>query len=183
MIFQKVVNLKPICYNKYNIYEYRGIKMVNRSKVACFSGHRRIPQNCEELKANLKKEIICLIERGVVFFGAGGALGFDMLAEEAVLQLKDEYPQIRLILVLPCPPDQQILKWNSNQQKKYYEILQKADKVRILSSQYTNECMLVRNRHLVDNSAYLVCYLREQRGGTAYTVDYAKHHGLRIIQL
>ena len=157
--------------------------MVDKSKVACFTGHRRLPQNCEELSEKLKKEIVCLIERGVVFFGAGGALGFDMLAEETVLRLKDEYPQIRLILVLPCPPEQQTLKWNSDQKKRYYEILRKADRVRVLSSRYTSECMLVRNRHLVDNSAYLVCYLRERHGGTAYTVRYAGKQGLWIIHL
>ena len=53
--------------------------MIDKSKVACFSGHRRLPQNCEELRAKLKKEIIGLIEREVVFFGAGGDLGFDCL--------------------------------------------------------------------------------------------------------
>lgn len=157
--------------------------MVDKSKVACFSGHRKLPQNCEELRAKLKQEIIGLIERGVVFFGAGGAWGFDMLAEETILQLKEDCPHIRLILVLPCPPDQQTLKWSSAQRKRYYEILEKADKVRILSPQYTNDCMYVRNRHLVDNSAYLVCYLREQCRGTAYTVGYARKQGLQIIRL
>ena len=157
--------------------------MVEKSKVACFSGHRRLPQDCEELRKKLKKEIIGLIERGVVFFGAGGALGFDMLAEETVLELKREYPHIRLILVLPCPPEQQTLKWNSDQRQRYYEIREKADKVRILFPKYTSDCMYARNRHLVDNSAYLICYLREQRGGTAYTVGYAREQGLKIIQL
>ena len=157
--------------------------MVDRSKVACFSGHRRLPQNCEELRATLKKEIIALIECGVVFFGAGGAWGFDMLAEETVLQLKADYPHIRLILVLPCPPDQQTLKWSTDQRQRYYEILERADKVRILSQQYTRGCMLARNRHLVNGSAYLICYLREQRGGTAYTVDYADRQGIQIIRL
>lgn len=157
--------------------------MVDRSKVACFSGHRKLPQDRAELSEKLKKEIIGLIERGVVFFGAGGAWGFDMLAEETVLELKEDYPHIRLILVLPCPPEQQTLKWNSEQRQKYYEILEKADRVRILSPQYTENCMLARNRHLIENSAYLVCYLREKRGGTAYTVNYAKHRGLQIIWL
>ena len=157
--------------------------MVDKSKVACFSGHRRLPQNCEELRAKLKKKIIGLIERGVVFFGAGGAWGFDMLAEETVLQLKEDYPHIRLILVLPCPPDQQTLKWSADQRQRYYEILERADKVRILLPQYTSDCMLARNRHLVDGSAYLICYLREQRGGTAYTVGYADRQGLQIIRL
>ena len=157
--------------------------MIDKSKVACFSGHRKLPQNCEELREKLKEKVIGLIERGVVFFGAGGSWGFDMLAEETVIELKADYPHIRLILVLPCPPDQQTLKWNADQQQRYYEILERADKVKILSPQYTSDCMLVRNRHLVDGSAYLICYLREQRGGTAYTVDYAKWQGLQIIQL
>ena len=157
--------------------------MIDKSKVACFSGHRKLPQNCEELRAKLKKKIIGLIERGVVFFGAGGAWGFDMLAEETVIELKADYPHIRLILVLPCPPDQQTLKWSAEQRQRYYEILERADKVRILSPQYTNDCMLARNRHLVDGSAYLICYFREQRGGTAYTVDYADRQGLQIIRL
>lgn len=157
--------------------------MIDKSKVSCFSGHRKLPQNCDELRAKLKKEIIGLIERGVVFFGAGGALGFDMLAEETVLQLKEEYPHIRLILVLPCPPEQQTLKWNSKQRLKYYDILQRADKVRVLSPQYTSGCMFARNRHLVYNSAYLICYLREKRGGAAYTVAYAEQQGLQIIRL
>ena len=161
----------------------RGDIMIDKSKVACFSGHRKLPQNCEELRAKLKKEIIGLIERGVMFFGAGGALGFDMLAEETVLQLKEDYPHIRLILVLPCPPDRQTLKWNSVQRQRYYEIFERADKVRILSPQHTDDCMFARNRHLVDNSAYLVCYLREKSGGTAYTVGYAKKQGLQVIQL
>ena len=160
-----------------------GTDMVDKSKVACFSGHRRLPQNCEELRAKLKREIIGLIERGVVFFGAGGAWGFDMLAEKTVLELKREYPHIRLVLVLPCPPDQQTLKWNAVQRQRYYEILERADKVRILSPQYTSDCMLARNHHLVDGSAYLICYLREQRGGTAYTVDYADRQGIQIIRL
>lgn len=157
--------------------------MVDKSKVACFSGHRNLPRNCEELRAKLKKEIIGLIERGVVFFGAGGAWGFDMLAEETVIELKEDYPHIRLILVLPCPPEQQTLKWNSDQRQRYYEILEKADKVRILSPQYTRDCMLARNRHLVDGGAYLICYLREQHGGTAYTVGYANQQGLQIIRI
>ena len=157
--------------------------MVDKSKVACFSGHRELPQNCEELKAALKKAIIGLIDRGVIFFGAGGALGFDMLAEETVLKLKEEYPHIRLILILPCPPEQQTLKWNAEQRRRYYDILQKADKVRVLSPRYTRGCMLARNRHLVNNSAYLVCYLHELHGGTAFTVDYARRRGLHIIKL
>ena len=157
--------------------------MIDRSKVVCFSGHRNLPQDCTELQANLEKAIIELIERGVVFFFIFAALGFDQMAAETVLKLKENYPHIRLVMVLPCPPNQQSLKWNDNQKKRYYEILNQADKVRILSQQYTSSCMLDRNRHMVDNSAYLICYLREQHGGTFYTVNYAEQQGIKILRL
>lgn len=157
--------------------------MIDKSKVACFSGHRKLPQNCEQLTADLEAAIVSLIERGVIFFGAGGALGFDMLAEEAVLRLKERYPQIRLVLVLPCPPEQQTLKWNAEQKRRYYDILARADKVRVLSDRYTSSCMLDRNRHMVDCSGYLICYLRENKGGTYYTVRYAERVGIEVVRI
>lgn len=157
--------------------------MIERSKVACISGHRRLPEDITELKKSLESAITGLIEQGVIYFGAGGALGFDMLAEETVLQMKQRYPQTRLILVLPCPPEQQTLKWNDVQRKQYNEIMAKADKVRILSPTYNPNCMLERNRHLVDNSGHLVCYLRKDYGGTFYTVNYAKKQGINILRL
>lgn len=157
--------------------------MVDRSKVACFSGHRKLPQDCTELQASLEKAIISLIEQGVVFFGCGAALGFDQLAAETVLKLKEDYPHIRLIMVLPCPSEEQSLKWSKEQRDHYNELLRQADKVRVLSPRYTNSCMLDRNRHLVDNSAYLICFLREKHGGTFYTVGYAELQDLKILRI
>ncbi len=157
--------------------------MVDKMKVACFSGHRKLPEDCAELRTNLEKAIISLIKRGVVFFGCGAALGFDQEAATAVLKLKKDYPHIRLVMVLPCSPEEQSLKWNEQQKKRYYDLLDRADKVRILSPRYTKSCMLDRNRHMVDCSAYLICYLREQHGGTFYTVNYAEQQGLEILRL
>lgn len=160
-----------------------GMIMVDKTKVACFSGHRKLPEDCAELLTNLEKTIISLIERGVVFFGSGGALGFDQEAATTVLKLKADYPHIRLVMVLPCPPWEQSLKWTNEQREHYNKLLEQADKIRVLSPQYTERCMLDRNRHLVDCSAYLICYLREQHGGTFYTVNYAEQQGLNIIRL
>jgi len=157
--------------------------MIEKTKVACFSGHRKLPEDCTELRRNLEKAIISLIERGVVFFGDGGAIGFDALAAETVLKLKKDYPHIRLVMVLPCPPEEQSLKWTNEQREHYNKLLEQADKVRVLSPRYTKSCMLDRNRHLVDCSAYLICYLREQSGGTFYTVNYAEQQGLEILRL
>ena len=74
-----------------------------KDRTACFTGHRTIPfLQKQKLKKRTKQVLIEAIEQGYRYFGAGGALGFDTLAAQAILELKNEYPQIRLILVLPC---------------------------------------------------------------------------------
>ena len=129
----------------------------------------------------LRKTLIQCIEKGYCFFGAGGALGFDTLAAQTVLELKKDYPQIRLILVLPC--HNQTRGWDEKDIAKYELIKGKADKMVYTSEHYFNGCMQKRNRHLVDNSGICICYLKEKTGGTAYTVEYARKMGLKIINL
>lgn len=74
-----------------------------RDKTCCFTGHRKIPaEQYERIVERLESEITALIHQGVQYFGAGGALGFDTMAAKTVLRLRERYPQIRLILVLPC---------------------------------------------------------------------------------
>ena len=153
-----------------------------KTKTCCFTGHRKIPPAQDKnIAKRLRLEIEAMIRRGVVYFGAGGALGFDTMAAEAVLELRKKYPQIRLILVLPCKT--QTLNW-SEQSRAIYQNIQKAcDKYVYLSEEYTRDCMKKRNRHLVQNSAYCICYLTKRFGGTAYTVEYAKKNGLKIVNI
>ena len=122
-----------------------------------------------------------MIDRGIRFFGAGGALGFDTLAAQTVLRLKKKYPDIKLILVLPCLT--QARGWPTEDVEEYERIKAQADKVIYTAQEYTKGCMHKRNRHLVDHSSVCVCYLTKDNGGTAYTVDYAEKRGLEIINL
>ena len=112
---------------------------------------------------------------------AGGALGFDTLAALVVLNLKSEFPQIRLILVLPCK--EQTKGWDKKDKKIYGQILGKADKAVYTSEHYKRGCMHKRNRYLVDNSGVCMCCKTKSSGGTAYTVDYANQRGLEIINV
>lgn len=151
-----------------------------RSKTACFTGHRRLPtENMPEISAQLENILISLIEHGYRYFGAGGALGFDTLAAQTVLRLRPCYPQIRLILVLPCP--NQTRGWPQSSINLYEDIKRRADKVTYTSEYYFHGCMQKRSRHLVDYSSVCVAYLTKPTGGTAYTVDYARRMGLRVI--
>lgn len=150
-----------------------------KEKTCCFTGHREIPErDYNLLKQKTKNAIVALIGKGVIYFGAGGARGFDTIAAETVLELKKDYPQIKLILVLPCPD--QTKGWKEGDIRKYNIIKENADKVVFTADHYFSGCMHVRNRHLVDNSGYCICYLTKNSGGTAFTVNYAKTKGLEI---
>ena len=66
----------------------------------------------------------------------------------------------------------------------YFSILEQADSIVYVSQTYTQDCMLKRNRYLVDHAACLLAvYNGERRGGTAMTVRYAGRLGQEIILL
>lgn len=150
-----------------------------KEKTCCFTGHRALPKDKLSLiYSRLEETIIKYIDEGYHYFGSGGALGFDTLAAETIIKLKERYPYIKLILVLPCIS--QTRGWLESDIKKYYNIKLQADKVVYISKEYTKDCMFRRNRHLVNYSSLCICYLNKTYGGTAYTVNYAKKNNLKI---
>ena len=153
-----------------------------KRQTCCFTGHRKIPgDELPQIKTKLKNTITELIGNGIIYYGAGGALGFDTLAALTVLELKQQYPQIKLILVLPCK--NQTRNWRQNDIDIYDDIKQKADKIVYTSEHYYSGCMQKRNRHLVGNSGYCICYKTHDTGGTAFTVNYANKQRLKIINI
>lgn len=126
-----------------------------KSKTCCFTGHRKLPSNqLPYIQKHLEKQVIKLIHQGVIYYGAGGALGFDTAAAQTILQLKNRYPQIKLILVLPCT--EQTKGWNHTDLTVYQTILQQADKVVYTSQHDYAGCLHKRNRHLVDHANYCI---------------------------
>ena len=153
-----------------------------KNQTCCFTGHRSIPlSERSAVSKALEKAIVESIENGYRYFGAGGAVGFDTMAALTVLKLKKQYPQIKLILVLPC--ENQTRNWKEADIEKYEHIKSQADKVVYVSKEYTRDCMHKRNRHLVDNSSLCICYLTKPSGGTAYTVEYAEQKGVCIVNI
>ncbi len=153
-----------------------------KEMTCCFTGHRFIPvKDYAVIKERLEKTILELYNKGIVFFEAGGALGFDTLAAEIVLSLRESCPELQLIHVLPCL--NQTKGWRAKDVAKYQEIMGKADKTVYTAQEYTPGCMHIRNRYIVDNSRVCVCYQTRSKGGTAYTVKYAQQNSLDIINV
>ena len=150
-----------------------------KKNTCCFCGHRVIPSDEKEtIRKSLKIAVEKAIQNGYRYFKTGGALGFDTMAAQTVLDLKRQYPSIRLILVLPCV--NQTTGWKQDDIDEYERIKALADKVVYTSMKYHSGCMHKRNRHLVDNSSLCICYLIKLSGGTAYTVRYAESKGVYI---
>lgn len=147
----------------------------------CFTGHRWITATTPEVKGQLKAELETLINKGVSVFLAGGALGFDTVAADTVLELKGKYPFIKLALILPCKNQSE--KWSHAEREEYDKIKARADLIHYVSVGYYDGCMLVRNEFMVDHAKYCISFLRQLRGGTYYTVSYAKQLGRELIML
>ena len=153
-----------------------------KEKTVCFTGHRTIPMLKKwKIEKKLKETLEALIDNGYCYFGAGGALGFDTIAAQTVLGLKKKHPEIKLILVLPCK--NQTRGWEEKDVSVYESIIEQADKVVYTQEHYDRGCMFKRNRHLVENSSVCVAYLTEEKGGTAYTVNYANQKGVKVINI
>ena len=156
---------------------------MEKEKTVCFTGHRVI--SAEDMPVVMSRLYSLMAEhilRGYKNFICGGAVGFDTLAAESVIGFKARFPHIKLILCLPCRD--QTAKWASvSDLAKYKEILGKADEVEYIQPFYTDGCMHKRNRWMVDNSSVCVSFLKQRRGGTLYTYNYAKKSGLEIYNL
>lgn len=153
--------------------------MDKRAQTCCFTGHRHLPAWKEEvIWQRVLEYLLPLLEQGVRYFGVGGALGFDTLAAEKLLDLREQYPQIRVILVLPFRGYQS--RWTAAQQARAAQIESRVDKVVYCCDTPSREAFLARDRHLVDSSAYCIGYCKSSTGGTAYTLQYAEKQGLQV---
>ena len=153
-------------------------------KKVFFTGHRKkIPNDADMVI--FTAILLKLISDGATDFYAGGALGWDMICAYAVLKMREKYPDIKLHLVLPCPPEEQTAGWDVYHKEVYQKILEAADSVEIVSEHYDKNCMKKRNERLVELGDVCVCYYNKKRfrSGTGQTVRIAEKQGKKIINI
>ena len=135
------------------------------------------------MKSLLREEILNKINDGVTRFIAGGAIGFDALAAEQVIDIKKEYDQIKLVLYLPCK--NHFARWTEKDIERFDEILKQADEVRyIYEGKYIPGCMKMRNNAMVKDSDCGIVYLAKRiNSGSAQTVAFAKEKGIPFVNI
>lgn len=156
--------------------------MESKAVSCCFTGHRLIlPEHKQKLFSELVATIEHLYENGYRIFWSGGAVGFDLIGAEAVIELRKKYSDMKLFMALPCK--NQHKSWSRVEKCRYEKILNAADKTIFLCETYCTGCMHLRNKYLVDNSQVCIAYYNYTSGGTAHTVGYAREKELELINL
>ena len=162
--------------------------MDERAQTCCFTGHRpmKLPwgmneddPRCLMLKAELAARLEGLYALGFRRFLCGMAIGCDMYFAEAVLALREDHPDVRLEAVIPF--GDQPGRWNERQRRRYNSLIDRADRVTVLQTVYTSDCMMRRNRWMVDRSSILLACYDGRPGGTMNTILCAERSGLRVI--
>ena len=167
--------------------------MFPKEKTVCFTGHRpaSLPWGynenspaCLRLKAALYSAVLSAAEEGYMCFITGMALGADQYAAEAVIKARETYPDILLEAAVLCAGQES--RWSGRMRERYAALLEKCAVTRVLSPFYTPGCMTARDRYMVDRSGLLIAvYNGTNRGGTYYTLCYAKEKGIesRVLRV
>ena len=159
-------------------------------EAACaFTGHRpksfpwgydENAPSCVLLKEVLASQISALAEQGVTDFLSGMAHGVDLWCAQIVLDLRKTNPALKLHAILPCEGQER--KWTASAQEHYRSILAQANEGIYVGQEYSRNCMLKRNRCLVDHSSILLAvYNGTYQSGTGMTVRYAQRLKREII--
>ena len=137
---------------------------------------------CNDLKIRLEKAMEkAVLEDGYIHFISGMALGSDIFFAELALKLKAKYPEKKITLECAIPHRNQEGRWSDAYKMRYHNILRESDRVTFLSERYTSNCMMDRNKYMVNNSSLLFAvYSLDEKGGTYNTIKYAQSVGVDI---
>lgn len=159
-------------------------------KACGFTGYRpeKMPFKTDEshpdcllLKRELEQQVRIAVEEGYTHFICGGARGADTYAAEAILKVQKERPGI--ILEIAAPFWGQERKWSYADQRRYHDILERAQRITYVTDEEKRENYMIRNRYIVDRASRLIAVFDGRPGGTAMTVRYAHQCGAEVIEI
>ncbi len=164
---------------------------MNTQPYSCaFTGHRaeKLPWRydeshpaCLDLKKRLHDAVFSLYDAGIRKFFCGMASGCDLYFCEEVLTLRQEHPEVVVEAVIPC--EQQAARWPAEQKRRYDKMVSACDYQTLVQTSYTPDCMMRRNRYMIDHADVLLCAYDGKPGGTQATMLYAMRQGLQLIEL
>ena len=104
--------------------------MPARQESCCFTGHRpaKLPwgynesdPRCVRLKKRIADAVLLAYQEGYRHFLCGMAQGCDLYFCEAVLALRERYPEVTVEAAIPCPT--QADAWPEAERRRYRELV------------------------------------------------------------
>lgn len=163
---------------------------MKKENTCCFTGPRpkRLPcfgdpaaPEMKKLRLLLRDAILSAYRDGYRFFMSGMAEGFDLMAAEEVLSLKEELRDIALIAVFPYAGS--ATHHAEAIQRQIRDILSRADFSIALRNDYAPGCEFQRNIYMVDSSFRVIGYYTGFSRGTAHCWNCALQNHLEMINL
>ncbi|MFI3289172.1 MAG: SLOG family protein [Rikenellaceae bacterium] len=146
-----------------------------------FTGHREY--DAERTNEALYQRIAEIASQNDdITFLSGMAVGFDLAAAEAVLEVRRLGYNVGLKCIIPFYGQSRF--FCESDQTRYNRVVELADEVVILSKSYNSSVFFNRNDFLIDNADTIIAYFNTtKKGGTAYTIRKARRANLKIENL
>lgn len=162
---------------------------IKKEKAVSFTGYRtekilrtcKAPSPLNYVLIETIKVVEQLYNEGYTTFLSGMAKGFDLIAAEAVLIVKEQHSDIRLIAIIPY--EGQELGYKEADKYQYNRVYKSADEVVFTAKRYHEKAYFDRNDYLLANCSKIVCYYTGLVGGTMYTVNRAKKANIPIVNI
>lgn len=161
-----------------------------RAVSCCFTGHRpnKLPWGsneddvrCKALKQRLWDVMETAYEEGYRHFICGMAQGCDLYFCELALQLREKYGDVSVEAAIPCPTQSD--GWSREERQRWQSLVDQCNVETMVQDHYTPDCMLRRNRYMVDHASLLIAVYDGQNGGTRRTMEYAMRRRLDIVDI
>lgn len=155
-------------------------------RTACLIGQRDFGnrQGLEVLLYFKIKSIIQkVIDEGYIHFITNLYYRFDLLAAQALLEIKKTHPEIEIECAITY--ENMIKKRYDEDKQEYERFINKCDTLTALSKNYTPESEFESCRYMIDKSSLVIvaCNGVENNEKAQMMINYAKSRGLEMIKI
>ncbi len=143
---------------------------MTKENTALFIGHNECyGVTYDDIEAAIENAIAS----GITVFLNGGQGGFDRMCAGCLYKLKKKYPHITSCLVIPY------LDFNIFDRTLFDEILYPEG----LENKHYKYAIPTRNKYMVENASYAICYVTHSWGGATKTLELATKRKLHIVNI
>lgn len=163
-----------LIYSKTIPYIKRGIRMIQSLYVSGYRPHelcifKEKHPGIQIIKKAIENELRSLIEDGLEWVIVSGQLGVEIWTAEVVIELKNEFPQLKYSVITPFLDIEK--NWNEQRQQQYAYIISQADFVTSITKKpYEAPWQFVeKDKFIIQNTdALLLVYDEEHEGSPKY---------------